>query len=1094
MSETQTYIRVENQNASQIGSSIEIQAQYEFGKNPIVLWSFKPDQSEDVYLYIERENLSTGSFESDENIYKAHLLSNTQKRVFFLDPTRKTRIHLEVESSQSTISVSDYLIFDPQPNIVQINNSANTAEPIYTFFNSSYGLIINQKQNQSAIVNGSVAFLRPENYNINNIQSLNLEYQIDGEDSWAAVEIKIPSNATQTDESYSFNFENLPIFKPKNRSIVRFRLVLEAGGSYGIHYSELETLSFTDYGLPLNPFSQTQAALRYEITTTISESYFTTVRQDESEPELRHYFNDELKSKSIEFSRFYLDVFNDEKNSKGFIFQATDNPEGFFYPACISEILPCISLMPSDGSDNSEIKLSWKIIDNFFDYTFFTNKLRVKTNSLIVSAQCKDSNGTYQTLKADIKLEESDYTNNFFVIVLKRSEVNASLFNSISLSDNNSDRVRIKIQSHEVTFTSPVRVGDTKTFTGKLLLPPKWTHILYDGHRDTNIDTEEELLRISLDSKSLRGIVLPEAGFKKSIAVQGWRDYGEDSTKTTKIFYKLTTQTKALYLDPIREGTIVYVQLPSSGLDDVFLIPPTLNLPSPNIDANGKQAEGEVVLNEYGKIAGVKITEPGYGYSMFKTEADKRTQTFVDYLPLVKSRYHIRSTNSNIAKETLVPQNASFSRLKASLSDGVKLNDPNGNNLSALNTEQQDILKEYLSRTGADVSSEEGVSEDDPYINDKDNSSNNVTIQSIDLEWYNISKLYADKDSSPLEDLNIYNLDTDANIGSVEDSKIKDEIEPAQVATDISNTDITLDGQVKKTADSSLYTLNELPVFTDASAASSVFNPTAGPPWLTLLPLDKRSDGAAAHGALPNMLTRGDSFFNRIVDGVNNLNKARLMLPSIWAIDLIEKRDLWLRDETSDPERITFEKSGEFETQTTVQSLIKPSNARGIGARVLRSVRKRNDDNRIESLELNQSMEITPMIHPWMEQAIPSFFTQAFNKKYLAFAVGRREECDRYVPFQENGFGVLNGCGTSIQIPPGTSVPEGRIVTTSAELTFFNGGTISLTPNGSAEAFSFSYSNGSSRGNCNTYSCASQQDIDFDFRYSNMYPAILNIP
>lgn len=1103
MPETQTYIRVENQDASEIGSSIEIQAQYEFGKNPIILWSFKPED-EDVYLYIERENLSTGNFEPDENLYKTDSLWDKQQRTIFLDPTRKTRVHLEVEDwpNQNVISTSDYLIFNPQPNIVQINNPANIAEPTYTFFNSSYGLTISPKQNEYNVVNGSISFLRPENYNISNVESLNLEYQIDGEESWGSIQIKIPANPTQTSESYSFKFENLSINKPADRSVVKFRLVLQAGGVYGIHYSEEKTLSFeilsegiilesTSNSLPLNPIPQTQAALRYEITTTISESYFTTVRQDESEPELRHYFNDELKSKSIEFSRFYLDVFNDGESSKGFIFQATNNPEGFFYPACISEILPCISLIPSDKSENSQIKLSWKIIDNFFDYTFFTNKLRVKTNSLTVSVQCKDSNGTYQNVtEENISLtKENNYVDNFFVIVLKRSQVDASLLDSITLSDNNSDKVRIKILSHEVEFSSPLRT-DTKTFTGKLLLPPKWTHILYDGHRDTNVDTEEELLRISLDSKSLRGIVLPEAGFKKSIAVQGWRDYGENSTKTTKIFYKLTTQTKALYLDPIREGTIVYVQLPSSGLDDVFLIPPTLNLPSPNIDTNGKQAEGEVVLNEYGKIAGVKITEPGYGYSMFQTEADKRTQTFVDYLPLVKSRYHVRSTNSNITKETLVPQNASFSRLKASLSNGVKLNQTDGNNLAGLDAEQQDILKEYLSRTGADVSSEEGVSEDDPYINDKDNSSNNVTIQSIDLEWYNISKLYVDKDSSPLEDLNIYNLDTDANIGSVEDSKIKDEVEPAQVATDISNTDITEDGQSRKTGDSSTYTLNELPVFTDASAASSVFDPTAGPPWLTLLPLDKRSDGAAAHGALPNMLTRGDSFFNRIVDGVNNLNKARLMLPSIWAIDLIEKRDRWLRDGTSDPERITFQKSGEFETETTVQSLIKPSNARGIGARVLRSVRKRNDDGRIESLELNQSMEITPMIHPWMEQAIPSFFTQAFNKKYLAFAVGRREECDRYVPFQENGFGVLNGCGTSIQIPPGTSVPEGRIVTASAELTFFNGGTISLTPNGSAEAFSFSHSN----GYCNTYSCASQQDIDFDFRYSNMYPAILNIP
>jgi len=685
---------------------------------------------------------------------------------------------------------------------------------------------------------------------------------------------------------------------------------------------------------------------------------------------------------------------------------------------------------------------------------------------------------------------------NFFVISLRRDEIatgNLSYFDKISLSDNNTDNLRITIIRHHVYLTTPVQERALVEFTGNLLLPPKWTHILYDQYRDTNIDTEEEVLKIKLDSVSLRGIVLPEAGFKKNINMANWVQYsdGYSTTQSTKIFYKLTTQAKALYLDSIREGTIVYVQLPSSGLDDVFLTPPTLELPPPNIDANGKKAEGEVVLNEYGKIAGIKITEPGYGYSMFKTEADKRTQTFVDYLPLVKSRYHIRSTNSNITKETLVPQNASFSRLKASLSNGVKLNDPNGNNLSALNTEQQDILKEYLSRTGADVSSEGDVSGDDPYVNNGDNnSSNNVTIQSIDLEWYNISKLYADKNSNPLEDLNIYNLDTDVNIGSVEDSKIKDEIEPAQVATDISNTDITLDGQVKKTADSNLYTLNELPVFTDASAASSVFNPTAGPPWLTLLPLDKRSDGAAAHGALPNMLTRGDSFFNRIVDGVNNLNQVRLILPSVWAIDLIEKRDTWVRSSQLDPERITFQKSGEFSSQTTIQSYTAPSNSSGIGARVLRSVKKRNVGGDIESLELNQSMQITPMIHPWMEQAIPSFFTQAFNKKYLAFAVGRREECDRYVPFQENGFGVLNGCGTSVQIPPGTSVPEGRIVTTSAELTFFNGGTISLTPNGSAEAFSFSYDN----GYCNTYSCASQQDLEFDFRYSNMYPAILNIP
>ena len=67
MPEIQVYAEVRNQNATEIGSSIEIQTEYEFGKDPIILWSFSPDQ-EGVSLHVERENPSTGNFEADESI------------------------------------------------------------------------------------------------------------------------------------------------------------------------------------------------------------------------------------------------------------------------------------------------------------------------------------------------------------------------------------------------------------------------------------------------------------------------------------------------------------------------------------------------------------------------------------------------------------------------------------------------------------------------------------------------------------------------------------------------------------------------------------------------------------------------------------------------------------------------------------------------------------------------------------------------------------------------------------------------------------------------------------------------------------------
>lgn len=1094
------------------------------GNKYFVSWSVSdPYKNFIVERGIKEGNSISWTQEREENVDVYSDSSFTLKESEF---TRVKLVTVNVDNTEELKS-SGYFEFNPINPIIEENLTPPEVNKVSTNFfdelyGTDYGLSISRVSGKFNVVKGTIKLKKPAGFNFSQIKNINLQYKTDGSSRWQANEMQIPSNYEEDSDSYSIKFENQVIDVNSQGITVYFKASLIIDGYDGEQETALEFLFFdalspvpsllrSNSSLSLDPKPIDQANLKYEIKTIISEGYFVNEYppghlDDLPETDLYHFFLDETKVKNIKYSDQTFSVFRDQPTSKGFIYQSesdseTDNLEGFFYPACVSEILPCISLIESDNTSSKQIKLSWKIIDNFFDYTFYFNALRVVTDYLKVDVQYKVNNN-YETVKSGVVLtKENSYSSNFFVITLKASE-SLPHFSEIKVSDNQTDNLRILISEHKVTCSSPVR-SDGYTFT-KMLLPPSWSYIVYDRFVGSADRKSDNTIDISLDKKYLRGIKLPERGFKTFDVVQDWKEFdknGSSYTRTTKILFKLKSSAFANYLDPIREGTVTYVQLPSSGLDDVFVVPPTLTIGKPNIDPEGKQATGEVVLDQYGKISGIRILDPGYGYSMFKTEELKRTQTFVDFIPVVRSRYHISSTNQGVSKTELVPQNESFARLKASISGGALLNQAGLNNGAGLDEVSKNLLDEYLKRTGqednVDQISNTAPSTKNYYDSGPNASSNSVTIEKLDLEWYNISQLYSDKTSNPIDEFSIYNIDTDVNVESVADSSVSENISSSQ-----SSLDIAVASPTEKTEG---YSLNDLPVYTDASAAISVFNPGAAPPNLTLLPIDQRPEGSAAYGALPNMLTRADSFFNRLVDGINNLNKVRLIAPTVWGVNLKEVRTSWYTDSSGDSlENISFSRTGISITNTREEGYTIPSNGRGFGARVERSVRKRDlslDQNntfaqyglsgvKIESTELNQSMNIQPLVHPWLQDAVPSFLQDSFSKNYLAYETRRVEICNSFLPYQENGFGILNGCGTSIQIQPNISVPDGKIVETLSGIKFFNGGTISLANYGEAKALTFPSKNG---GFCNTFSCASISDVELDFKYSNLYPMIASL-
>ena len=153
--------------------------------------------------------------------------------------------------------------------------------------------------------------------------------------------------------------------------------------------------------------------------------------------------------------------------------------KGYFYPACVSEILPCIIVNKIEESTDSLI-LFWKINNNFFSYSFFNNYVSVTTLSLKVKLQYKNSSGNYEDLTSPFYIEESkhfDTSSQKFIVKIDKTQIkNITLFNSVTESDNTNDNLKIVILSHETLCSTPGQATKQLTFD-KLLIPHEWIYI-----------------------------------------------------------------------------------------------------------------------------------------------------------------------------------------------------------------------------------------------------------------------------------------------------------------------------------------------------------------------------------------------------------------------------------------------------------------------------------------------------------------------------------------------------------------------------------------------------------------------------------------
>jgi len=1137
--------------------------------DPVVKLLFKVDLSEastlsEIFAYWEvsnavkielivqrvEKNITYGTYDNfgDPFIYDVTELSEQNYKVA-LDRTYSTKISVRATNSISTVVTSD-------PQIIY--NSKNKSPAVGAIYNETSGFSIERESNSFNIVKGKIVLDKIQDFDFKLVTSIQLLYKNEIAPSWTPITLDIGSSSVteilddnKDVSGYSIIFNKIKINVPSIGSAIFFLVKTTATG-LGDYFSKERFLFFDALGLEgvANPsgtvpdltINQKQpAALRYEIKAKISETYkqaenITAVRgstTEKIEHSFAHLFSDfdKFKGKTSD-QEFIVNLFVGGEYFTGFQYEATpknsisNNYKGFVYPACVSEILPCINIIKDQSGLTTDVILFWKIVEDFYNYSLFNATASVLTTDLQVSVQYYDGS-VYRTILSatSLKLGNNENYNideDKFVLRLKRSSVNQAylnLFDKISNLDNKTANLKIQIEKHNVTCTTAYR--SVEYSFDKMLLPPTWNYLVYDEFiGSTSRNAADNTISFNLDDYALRGIRLPDRGFKEFDKIEGMTYLAIDNqgsatiTQTLKTLYKLTSESKAFYTDPIREGTITYIDLPVKP-DEVFLIAPKVQLPDPNIDSNGKPAKAEVVLNEYGKISGIKIIDPGYGYSMFKTESDKRIQTFSDLTPIIKSSYKIVSTKRTDIPEFLKPINSSFSKLKASLYGGKPLNQV-GSNDAALDDQEAKVLQDYLSRNNiAQQNAAEQTNANSgsasTYINTNINPEDETSMLKLDPFWYQISKLYADKYNNPLENVSIYNEDTDAATPEIEDSSVPSSVNSSSSIIEGSDATVLNENFISTTKSGQTFSLSNLDVYTDASAAISIYDTAAAPPWLTLLPLESRADGAPAYGTLPNMLPRANSFFNRLVDGINNLNEARVILPMVWAIDFERQfNEYYLKDEEPDKNKIiNFSTGGDKVSSPGKYSYYLPVNSI-IGVSAGRSVNRVDLKNQdipqkvtggqgvyIRSTEYSDSMSFNPFVHPWMEKALPASFVRSLKKKFLAIETKLTYSCSSYEPYQEGGVGFIScngvfGDAYPRAIPANTNVPI-DVPTQTRNFRFYTGGRLSESASGTASALALP------NGIKNTYqvfcseTCGTSSSTTLDFRYSNFYPSTIKI-
>jgi hypothetical protein len=1041
---------------------------------------------------------------------------------------------------------------------LDLRKATSNADPSKSIINEDEGFVI-EKAGSDYDFN-AVKFSLLLDYDENNCNLLNdslkvsLVYTSDKSKARSVIDMPQSSykeikNSDGNLLNYKFNFGldgKIKINLPQGGNVVFFYLrLIYKNSNRVLDYKSRERFLFFDSTetqteaatISIDSSSSLPAALRYEIKNKMSEMYLISenkssedARSELTSNSFRHYFldTDRFKGKTTTdlIERFIINA----ENRFAYLYETSGpgNTKGYIYPACISEILPCINVNLDAKNDNSFITLFWKVVDDFYEYSFFNGEVTIKTTELKVSVEYFDE--SYKELLSEFLLSSNKNYNQaeqkFFIKIDKNDQAikDKALFLKIKETDNQNKNLRIVIKSHKVTCSSPFGVYDYSF--NKLLIPPQFTHILYDQFLPSSYkNSTTKDFKINLNSPILRGIVLPDAGFKKFDVLNNVVSMNEDKdpvqvTTDYKVFFKLYTEVDAFYLDPIREGTITSIEI-SSKPDDVFLIAPLVTMPAPNlktVENGGVQAKAEASLNEYGKIDGIKIIDPGEGYSFFNTLESKRIQTFSDLTPIVKSTYKIVSSNLNKQKSFLTPINSSFSKLKASMDGGSLLFCIDASSRT-LDPEQKAILQDYVDRN--DISPNQ-VAEDSRdslgYNNLKTKIRSSVSVKDLDAEWYLISSLYTEKYSNPLENVSIYNTETDQSAESNDESGISSNVESSSTAIDNAQgiSEIKQNNEASGASTTcKTFALNDLLVYTDSSPGITLINNSSAPPWLTIMSKEYRADGAPAYGPLPNMLPRAYNLYNRLSIAVNNLNEVRVMLPMIWAVDSSTKQTDYflplpdgqdpnvLLDWSSNGKKQTAQ--GHYSYYIAINSTVAVNSSRTVRRAFLKNDEKPPEwtedetysvSEFIRSSDFESSLSFTPFIHPWMEKAFPEFYLRSYRRKYLGLVSERSGSPSFTAPIQENEAFFINCNGTFGNPYPKAITASSIPVTKESANTyfeFFNNGQISATADGTAQALSFP--NGSKGGRkeyCEELS-STYYIKSIDFRYTNMFPGSVRI-
>ena len=1003
-------------------------------------------------------------------------------------------------------------------------------------------------------------------FNIEDLDQLELRYKRQDFSNYLSVILDNKINklenldASKKVVSYSYKFKEIEIERQQTGGIFDFlcrvtvkNLQSQDTVTLTVYFPDLTVTQpslIKNSSFPETNLSDSPAALRYEFLVKFYQVFTHTKKiidisltdraeRAEAPSQFDYKFLDSDRVANLDYNKLLI---ADESGQSLFSYEFNNGKQsgtkGYVYPACVSDILPCIKVIPKEGvaNKNDSVVLFWKINDDFFDYSMMKGAISISTIEFKAKLQFKDPNDElYYDITDPFTIERKHFQNSTqkFIIEIKNIQsTRKDLFNLIKETDNKTDNLKIVVTSHTV-LCSAKQVGYKTLTFNKLLIPDQWKYIAYDKYisEAPNVrNLRDKTISLDLDDLSLRGIRLPEKGFKKFDTIPEIKSLEKVTGSSyvrrynLEVFYKLSCSFDSFYTDPIREGTVTAIVLPSIP-NDVFLVAPKVVIPPPNLNTianGGVQAEAVVNLNEYGKISAIQLTEIGEGYSYFKTYLSKREQTFSDFTPIVLSSYEVVASDTGLSKNALSIQNLSFDlgNLKASLTGGVRLasvladkekidsSSDGGNPLSQL---QKTEINQYL---------ENFLPEDAP-IEANPGKPYEVTSQEINYNaqdvldeiWFEISKLYTEKYNNPLLETKVLNEDDDLAASTIDRSAISSSIVASTESSSQSPSSTSPFSQ-QTSADGgawSLFQLNDLLIVPDGSPALNISNIYKSPPWLTLMPLSARSDGMWSFGPLPNMAPRAE-MFNRIVTAINSLNEVRVIAPFIWLVTQNSTMNIWAK--TPDPsggefDIVTFSQDGtKILSDTSITDYAAPINS-NLSVASLRSVQK-EEKKGFEvnpyglqggifntSTEQGSSISFKPVVHPYMSNALPTFISANIKRKYLGLVSENTSSCSSVVPPKSPGTNTTvmyckssdpNGGLYPRPIPP-VQLPIAKLKQDVYFEFFDSGGSLKASPYGTARFFGVPNGVTMEYQRYCSYECGDSYSKTVDFSYTNMYPA-----